>query len=972
MSGVTGRQISDGQAEGGGMSYSESDSDDDNSLASAPRSSNAGSPPGASTGPKLRRKLSRKSLFRRRRPKADALTSTAIKGAVAEGGGITNGNGNGNGAATSGGSSLSRPSSVSGTASTTATTPRKKGLFRRRRSGQHEPSSAGTPDTRPISRSSSGVGISLSDTDTRRHTAVVAGTTSSSGHGYAGRRLNNGGAPASRSTFHGSGGIDHRSFHGGGGGSSRNGGGGGGGKEASLYPAPQPLHRIRSTGAAEEGMGLSQDPNFFPPIPLADGDGSERPSSRGEVRYGDYIRLWGYSSYASKAGYVGYLRRTNKKRNSVGKGELFVLPPVPSSPFSIFHECCFKIVDPQSEKEDGDVLHFGEEISLVDDRGMVWNNKDGRLHGRLGPSLFGNGGHMQLKLHKRLDDSKDDSSRSNGGSSLASPEAPAGKGGAGGSVGGTEAPPAILYGDTCEMVAKKVRPHREGVVRAPVTHFRRRHQIQLGGYLRSDGKGFPCAFTIHHAPPRISMVSVYSFSADGTVADTHTHYKIPWNQELEFELPVDVDSGRGQGAGDGEAESPSDDEGSGLPVLRVNLSNGGEMALRSRDVKACDEQAVWFDVMGLPDPYSVLAASRRPRAAGDGGKDKKTMSMEVLTVGSVLVAFSLVKALMARAPSLLFSWDLPVALEIVVDVAVSVAMVVVVLRQKELSAALTQRPERSTSVRYIIKLIKCEVGAAQGKPTGDDMSGGGEEDIPPMPDSFLLAECGDYEKAYTRWKATVLWRQESGANEALATPHPRFDLIKKHYPTYFHGKDKTGAVVYYEQLGKIDDEVLRRLGLDAKQMLWHYMYQMVYLWTVINPNDADRVTTVLDLKGVTLATATKADTVLFVKQCVTMMSTHYPERSKHLLLLSWPRWFDWIFRFIRPLLNETTKSKMTSCTEKSVYETLLSKIDNDQIPKEYGGASEYALGEHPYEVAMRDGAVKVLQEKGIAMEPVTG
>lgn len=47
--------------------------------------------------------------------------------------------------------------------------------------------------------------------------------------------------------------------------------------------------------------------------------------------------------------------------------------------------------------------------------------------------------------------------------------------------------------------------------------------------------------------------------------------------------------------------------------------------------------------------------------------------------------------------------------------------------------------------------------------------------------------------------------------------------------------------------------------------------------------------------------------------------------------------------------------QMTSCTEKSVYETLLSKIDNDQIPREYGGASEYALGEHPYEVSFADG-----------------
>lgn len=59
------------QVQGGGggvgMSYSESDSDEDdeNSLASsAPRSSNAGSPPGgaAGTGPKLRRRLSRGNL----------------------------------------------------------------------------------------------------------------------------------------------------------------------------------------------------------------------------------------------------------------------------------------------------------------------------------------------------------------------------------------------------------------------------------------------------------------------------------------------------------------------------------------------------------------------------------------------------------------------------------------------------------------------------------------------------------------------------------------------------------------------------------------------------------------------------------------------------------------------------------------------------------------------------------------------
>lgn len=52
---------------------------------------------------------------------------------------------------------------------------------------------------------------------------------------------------------------------------------------------------------------------------------------------------------------------------------------------------------------------------------------------------------------------------------------------------------------------------------------------------------------------------------------------------------------------------------------------------------------------------------------------------------------------------------------------------------------------------------------------------------------------------------------------------------------------------------------------------------MEYLWSVINPNDADRATIVLDLKGVTLATCSKAEIIGFIKQAVTMMSTHYPE-----------------------------------------------------------------------------------------------
>jgi hypothetical protein len=38
--------------------------------------------------------------------------------------------------------------------------------------------------------------------------------------------------------------------------------------------------------------------------------------------------------------------------------------------------------------------------------------------------------------------------------------------------------------------------------------------------------------------------------------------------------------------------------------------------------------------------------------------------------------------------------------------------------------------------------------------------------------------------------------------------------------------------VYYERLGGIDVEALKREGVEPKALLWHYMYQ-VYLYIII-------------------------------------------------------------------------------------------------------------------------------------------
>jgi hypothetical protein len=50
--------------------------------------------------------------------------------------------------------------------------------------------------------------------------------------------------------------------------------------------------------------------------------------------------------------------------------------------------------------------------------------------------------------------------------------------------------------------------------------------------------------------------------------------------------------------------------------------------------------------------------------------------------------------------------------------------------------------------------------------------------------------------------------------------------------------------------------------------------------------------------------------ISFVKQTVSLTSTHYPARSYRMLLLNVPGWFNLIFKLIKPMLNDTMRQKV--------------------------------------------------------------
>lgn len=78
------------------------------------------------------------------------------------------------------------------------------------------------------------------------------------------------------------------------------------------------------------------------------------------------------------------------------------------------------------------------------------------------------------------------------------------------------------------------------------------------------------------------------------------------------------------------------------------------------------------------------------------------------------------------------------------------------------------------------------------------------QDLQTIPGRFVRGCKGNMQEARARWEATKKWRQENGVDVILEEPHPHFEVIKRHYPHFFHCRDKQGHLIYIEQPGAID------------------------------------------------------------------------------------------------------------------------------------------------------------------------
>ena len=218
-------------------------------------------------------------------------------------------------------------------------------------------------------------------------------------------------------------------------------------------------------------------------------------------------------------------------------------------------------------------------------------------------------------------------------------------------------------------------------------------------------------------------------------------------------------------------------------------------------------------------------------------------------------------------------------------------------------------------------------------------------------------------KASEKWESTKRWRIENKVWKIHSTPHPRFPRIKDAYPHYIHGYSKLGYPIVYEKPGAMTLKKYFSEGtITVDDMMHHYRYFMEFLSNSLCSSPEVRemldkrpesqnvshwgFMVVMDVSGISLGVLS-GDVLRYLQQAGKVNAEHYPYSTNMALLVNSPFWLSGAFGTIKSILPENTQADILSSSNQ--LEGMRKHIDDDQIPKEFGGSSPYTLGEHPFE-----------------------
>jgi hypothetical protein len=240
------------------------------------------------------------------------------------------------------------------------------------------------------------------------------------------------------------------------------------------------------------------------------------------------------------------------------------------------------------------------------------------------------------------------------------------------------------------------------------------------------------------------------------------------------------------------------------------------------------------------------------------------------------------------------------------------------------------------------------------------------------PQRFLNCEKDDPALARLRWRHTTWFRKKFGYTTILDKPHPLFHVIKKYWPNYYYGQDRTGShPVFFDKPAGVDLKSLYKLGITDADLCYHYVWITEFCYNHLCKPEDDLASciTVYNMEGLdsSLIMGSKKK---FIMKTMKIFEQHYPERTHKMYILNAPGWFNWLaWPIIKSLANEQTleKIKCFSTGGAKFMKSISQLCDPTMLPVSFGGESDAPMDQSPSELRMRELAEKVCADHGVQM-----
>ncbi|GAM28095.1 hypothetical protein SAMD00019534_112710 [Acytostelium subglobosum LB1] len=202
---------------------------------------------------------------------------------------------------------------------------------------------------------------------------------------------------------------------------------------------------------------------------------------------------------------------------------------------------------------------------------------------------------------------------------------------------------------------------------------------------------------------------------------------------------------------------------------------------------------------------------------------------------------------------------------------------------------------------------------------------------------YLRARDYDLTQSFNMLKKTLAWRRDYKPWEITAE-HLSFEAATG--KQYVNGKIKDGKPVIYMRPSRENTKTH-----DRQIQLMVYTLERA-IEQMDAANGVEQVALMIDFSGYSMFNMPPTSVS---KQCLDILSDHYPERLGYAFIIDPPYIFNIFWNFVSPFINKHTSKKIHFLKGEKLRRNILSQhFDEQVLEKEYGGVSEFSFVREEY------------------------